>query len=233
MSENTADRNNRILSLLLVLLIVVVAVQGYYLYQAYSDTKQDGVHASINTDDPIQDKDWQLAPGAGNSNTSISPSPLLNSPFDPNGWDPFKEMEEMHKQMEQMFQGAFGRFNASPKFNSFSQGLSFNPTMDIEEHDKEYIVRMDIPGADSSKINVSIEDRVLTISGTREEEVSQQGPNAKQLRSERRLGQFERVMTLPGPVKQSEMKADYEDGVLTVTIPKDNVSSKSNTITVK
>jgi HSP20 family protein len=233
MSENNADRNNKLLGVLVGLLIAVVAVQGYYLYGIYNGNKTNGVHALMNTDDPIQDKDWQLAPGAGNSNTSSSPNPLLNSPFDPNGWDPFKEMEEMHKQMEQMFQGAFGRFNASPKFNSFSQGLSFNPTMDIEEHDNKYIVRMDIPGADSSKINVSIEDRLLTISGTREEEVSQQGPNAKQLRSERRLGQFERVMTLPGPVKQSEMKADYEDGVLTVTIPKDNASSKSNTITVQ
>jgi len=232
MSENNADRNNRILSLLLVLLVIVVAVQGYYLFQAYSNAREDGIHALINTDDQIQDKDWKLAPGAGNSSTSISPNPLVNTPFDPNGWDPFKEMEEMHKQMEQMFQGAFGRFNASPKFNAFSQGLSFNPTMDIEEHDNQYIVRMDIPGADSSKINVSIEDRILTISGTREEEINQQGANAKQLRSERRLGQFERVMTLPGPVKQSEMKANYENGVLTVTIPKDDTSSKSKTIKV-
>ena len=233
MSENNTDRNNRILGLLLVLLVVVVAVQGYYLYQAYNNAREDGVHALMNTEDQIQDKDWQVAPGAGSSGSTGAPNSILNTPFDPNNWDPFKEMEQMHKQMDQMFEDAFGRFNASPNFNMFSRGLSFNPTMDIEEHDKEYVVRMDIPGADSSKINVSIEDRVLTISGTREEEVSQQGPNAKQLRSERRLGQFERVMTLPGPVKPSEMKANYENGVLTVTIPKENTSSKSNTITVQ
>ncbi len=233
MSENNANRNNRLLWVLVGLLIAVVAVQGYYLYGIYNGSKTNDVHALVNQGEQIQGKDWQIAPGSRNSTTTVIPDSLLHTPFDPNGWDPFKEMEEMHKQMEQMFQGAFGRFNASPKFNMFSQGLSFNPTMDIEEHDNEYVVRMDIPGADSSKINVTIEDRVLTISGTREEEIAQQSPTSKQLRSERRLGQFERVMTLPGPVKQSEMKANYENGVLTVTIPKDDKAANSTTIKVQ
>ena len=233
MSEDTANSNRRILKWLVVGLIGVVAVQGYFLFQVYDEVKNDGVHALVSTDDQIQDKDWQLAPGAGNSGNLHPFSSTLNTPFDPNNWDPFKEMDRMHKQMEEMFQGAFGRFNASPQFNVFSQNLSFNPTMDIEEHDNEYIVRMDIPGADSSNINVKVEDRVLTISGTREEKVSQQDANKKQLRSERRLGQFERVMTLPGPVKQSDMKANYENGVLTVTLPKDTTASGSTRIPVK
>lgn len=236
MSDNNPPRHSRLPAVLVAFLVVVVAVQGYYLFRVYHHPKANIAYVTEDKvsppDSPSKDKDWHLAPNTGLFGEQDPFGTFFGKPFDPNSWNPLKEMEEMQKQVDRMFEQAFGRFNASPQFNGLSKGFSFSPKSDIEENDHEYIVRMDIPGTDSSKIKATIEDRTLTISGVREEQVAQQGPN-KQLRNERRLGEFERVLTLPGPVKQDGMKANYKDGVLTVTIPKDTSAPRSNTIPIQ
>jgi HSP20 family protein len=85
---------------------------------------------------------------------------------------------------------------------------------------------MDIPGTDQSKVKATLEDRTLTISGIRDEEVEHKLPG-KAISKERRLGEFERSITLPGPVKQDGMQVSYDKGVLTVTVPKDTTQPKS------
>lgn len=236
MSESSNPRHSRWLAVLVAFLIVVTAVQGYYLFRVHHQMNANIAYATENQpprgDNTARDKTWHVTPNAGTTGTSDPLGSFTNKPFDPNSWNPFSEMEEIQKQVDRMFEQAFGHFNASPKFNGFSQGFSFNPKSDVEENDHEYTVRLDIPGTDSSKIKATIADRTLSISGTREEEVTQQGAS-KQLRNERRLGQFERVLTLPGPVKQEGMKANYKDGVLTITIPKDAGTAHSNTIPIE
>jgi HSP20 family protein len=87
---------------------------------------------------------------------------------------------------------------------------------------------MDVPGAEKPKLSVTIEDRVLTISGQISESYDRKAGDHI-YRKERRSGKFERSVTLPGAVKADEMIAQYENGVLTVTVPKaaENIKSKS------
>jgi len=240
MNESSSSRHTRLLVVLVAFLVVVAMVQGYYLFRVHQQKNSNMAYAAeegaSGLNGSVKDKDWHVATPNGSGNGFIRiPDPFSTSPskpFDPNTWNPFKEMEAMQKQMDQMFEQAFGHFSASPQFNGLSQGFSFNPKSDIEENDREYIVRLDIPGADSSKIKATIDDRILTISGSREEEVSQQGVN-KQVHHERRLGQFERMLTLPGPVKQDGLKASYKDGVLTITIPKDVAPAQGKAIPIQ
>lgn len=236
MSDNNVPKRNRMLLFLVALLIVVVAVQGYYLFQVHRRLNADMISVTNGNDADSNRMSKDAGQGSAPPSALWGPQDpfgsFFNAPLDPDSWNPFDDIEQMRKQMDQMFDQTFRRFNSSPLFNQFSQGVSYNPKLDIEENDLEYIVRMDIPGADSSKINASVEDRTLTISGEREEEISQQGAG-RQLRGERRLGRFERVLTLPGPVKQDGMKANYKDGVLTVTIPKDTASPPSSRIPVQ
>ncbi len=198
MSDSNVPRKNRLLAILVAFLVVVTAIQGYYLFQVHHQVKANLAYATSN--EPPVDKDWHVA--SPPQTTQDPQGTFPNMSFDPKSWDPFKEMEAMHKQVEQMFDQAFGRFNASPQFNGLSQSVSFDPKSDLEENAQSYIVRMDIPGADVSNITTSLEDRTLTVSGVREKEVTQQGAN-KSLRHERRLGKFEQVLTLPGPVTVS------------------------------
>jgi len=224
MNEDKATRYNRLLPGLVACLLLIAAVQGYYLFRVHHQLNQNVAYAS---DRKTSGQEWHAAPPAPDPADS-----LLDTPFDPNSWNPFTEMEEMHKQMDRIFEQAFGRFGASPRFHGFLDGFTFSPKSDVEENEAEYIVRLDIPGTDSSKINVKLEDRTLHISGVREEDVTHPGAN-KHLRNERRLGKFERMMTLPGPVKQDGLKANYKDGVLTITIPKDTASQGGKTIPIQ
>jgi HSP20 family protein len=236
MSESNVSRRNKMLVFLVALLVAVVAVQGYYLFQVHHRLNADTIPVTNgNSADTnrVSNGDGQgAAPPSGVWGPQDPFGSFFSTPLDPDQWNPFDDIEQMRKQMDQLFDQTFKRFNSSPLFNQFSPGVSYNPKLDIEENDREYIVRMDIPGADSSKINASIEDRTLTISGEREEEISGQRAG-KQLRGERRLGRFERVLTLPGPVKQDGMKANYKDGVLTVTIPKDTALPPSSRIPIQ
>lgn len=134
--------------------------------------------------------------------------------------------------MDQMFNDAFGRFLQSPYFDSMWGGTSFSPSMDVEEKKGNYIIRMDIPGADKADISISIDDRELVVSGKIDETIEEQGKN--QLRKERRSGEFKRELSLPEPVKADEMEAKYEKGVLTITLPQgEELQGRARSIQIK
>jgi HSP20 family protein len=163
---------------------------------------------------------FRLAPGPQPRKQSDPFNMMTPTPLNPNAWDPFKEMEEVHKQMDRMFDDAFGRFDRSPQFSDFAQGFSFNPKSEISEDDHQYTVHIDLPGVDQSKIKAKLDGRTLTISGVYDAKVEHK-LSGKEIVKEKEVGEFERVMTLPGPAKSEGMKVNYDKGVLTITIPKD------------
>lgn len=153
------------------------------------------------------------------------PSPAQPSdPFDAfsgftDDWNPFQDMERMREHMDQVFGNAMNR--AQKEFGGFDLGRDFEfaPDLDLQEKPDEYVVHMDIPGADKSKIKINLEDRTLTVSGTRDEQ-SEDQRGGRVWRSERQIGQFQRSILLPGPVISDKMEAHYDKGVLVITVPK-------------
>ncbi len=92
------------------------------------------------------------------------------------------------------------------------------PAVDLY-HDKESVLlRAELPGMKKEDIHVSLHEDVLTLSGERRQEKQHDEKGA--LRSERFFGKFERQFTLPVRVDSSRVSATYEDGILTVTLPK-------------
>jgi HSP20 family protein len=134
-------------------------------------------------------------------------------------WDPFAEMHRMHQSMRQMTDEAFRRGDRWPFSGSAWTNLTFAPQADITETDNSYVVRLDIPGADKSTISVNLNGRVLEVAGQSTATVEQKEGD-RILRLERRAGQFARSILLPGPVESDKVEARYENGVLTVTVPK-------------
>jgi len=100
----------------------------------------------------------------------------------------------------------------------FPRGDFMKPAMNVEETDKEVIAEVEIPGFDPEKIDVTVEDGVLKISGKMEEKKEEK--ERGYWRKEIRRGSFERAVRLPVAVKEDEAKAAYEKGMLTVTVPK-------------
>lgn len=161
--------------------------------------------------------------------SSVAPSPtdLFMMPSFPDNfgeWDPFKEMHSMHDRINQMFGSAFNRFQDSSDFSKFFGEHAFSPDIDLQEKEDAYVVTVDLPGIEDSKIDVNLNGQTLSISGSMQSE-SKEDHKGKIIRQERRRGNFQRVLTLPGPVKADEMKSRTEKGVLRITIPKDSVKS--------
>ena len=118
--------------------------------------------------------------------------------------DPF---EEMNRRLSVML---------SPRL--MAEPLGWTPTVDMVDHNGEYVLTAEIPGMTEDDIEIDVEDDVLTLRGEKTES-SEQEDKDHQL-YERRYGSFERCFTLARTVDSEGVTAEYEDGVLTVCIPK-------------
>lgn len=92
------------------------------------------------------------------------------------------------------------------------------PALDVQENKDTYTVRVELPGLKREDIEVSLDDGNLTISGERKIETPAEGTEVH--RSERFYGKFSRVLTLPTAVATDKVRAQYKDGILTVTLAK-------------
>ena len=92
------------------------------------------------------------------------------------------------------------------------------PSVDISETDDNFEVRAELPGIAKDDLHVSVKDNLLTLSGEKRQE-NVDDPQTYR-RVERRYGSFQRKFTLPPEVATDDIKADYTDGVLTLSIPK-------------
>lgn len=105
----------------------------------------------------------------------------------------------------------------------------WSPMTDMSETETEYKVLLDLPGIEKKDINVNIKDHRLVISGERKKEEKEEKRDF--MRKERYFGSFYRSFTLPEPIKEDAIKAQFKDGVLEVTVPK-NEEKKSKSIKV-
>lgn len=120
-------------------------------------------------------------------------------------WSPFWEMDE------------FDRF--FDNFPTFTPSTAFVPSIDVYQTKDEVIVETPLAGIDPDKVNISIENDILTIEGKTEKKSEIE--EKSYYRKEVRYGAFHRVVALPAAVKGDEAKAAYEKGILKIIIPKE------------
>jgi HSP20 family protein len=103
-------------------------------------------------------------------------------------------------------------------FDTFSGDASWTPAVDIHEEAKQFVVRADLPGVTPKDIEITAEKGVLALRGSRNFE--QKTDDGHYSRVERVSGKFVRTFTLPDNVATDQIKAQFKDGVLELTIPK-------------
>jgi HSP20 family protein len=103
--------------------------------------------------------------------------------------------------------------------DSWPRADAFAPRMDIAENASEYEIVLEVPGVEANDFNIEFKNGELWITGEKKFE-EQQRSDKTYHRVERHYGQFRRVVSLAAPVDESRIKADYLQGVLTITIPK-------------
>jgi len=134
--------------------------------------------------------------------------------------DPWAAFDQMSQRMNGLMQHAFTF--GSPLFQNMPQsaGFDFTPAVDLEETKDAYIVKSDLPGLEKDKIDLTVKENVLTIEGVRETTNKTEDQKSGYYAQERSYGSFARSLSLPGPVDESKIVADYKNGVLTITLPK-------------
>lgn len=138
-------------------------------------------------------------------------------------WEPVREMMSLREAMDRLFDDAFTR----PL--SLSYGAYSVPAIDLYQTEDEVVVKAALPGFRPDDVQLSVENNVLTLRG---EFKPQNGQNATYHIHEQRHGSFERSIPLPVDVETDKAQADFENGILTVTLPKAE-TVKPKTINIK
>jgi HSP20 family protein len=105
-------------------------------------------------------------------------------------------------------------------FPVFPSRKAFEPEMDVYETKKDVVAKISLPEIDCDDVSVSVEDGVLVISGDFKKESEDKDKERNYWRKEIRKGSFKRAIRLPAEVDENKTQADYENGVLVVTLPK-------------
>lgn len=143
---------------------------------------------------------------------------------------------EFHRQLNRLFEDFFEDFErpgwslAWP--SSWGRWDVFTPRVDVAETDNEVTVTADLPGLDEKDVQVTVDEDMLTIRGTRKEEREEKRRNYHLI--ERSQGEFQRAIPLPPGLDTERAKAVFKKGVLTVTLPKlPEVQAKRKTIPIQ
>lgn len=139
-------------------------------------------------------------------------------------WEPAREMMTLREAMDRLFDDAFTR----PL--SLSGSNWSIPAVDMYQTDNEVVVKAALPGIKADEVQINVTGEVLTIKGETKQE-NETKEKAYHIR-EQRWGAFERSLVLPTEVVADKAKADFENGVLTITLPKAE-EVKPKTINIK
>ncbi|TDQ16411.1 heat shock protein Hsp20 [Algoriphagus boseongensis] len=107
----------------------------------------------------------------------------------------------------------------------------FSPAVDIAEDEKAYEIHVAVPGVKKSDFKIELLDGKLTISGERKQEEKKEGKNFHSI--ETQYGSFKRSFFIPEDVKEDQVEAAYEDGLLKISLPKREKKVNKSTIEVK
>lgn len=139
-------------------------------------------------------------------------------------WDPFKEMTSMPS--------LFRLPSIRDELKRMGEG-EWAPAVDLAEDDKNYTITADLPDVKKEDMKLSFENGYLTLSGERRHESEDKDSKKKYHRIERSYGSYQRRFSLPDNVDAEKISANFQDGVLEVTIPKVEKEEEKSKIDVK
>lgn len=132
---------------------------------------------------------------------------------------PNRTLRDLQREVDSIFDQFFGRDSGDE-----SPSAVWAPRTDLAETDEAFRIRVDVPGMEKDDININLQNNTLTLSGERASERKEEGEEF--VRVERAFGNFHRTFTLPDAVDHENIEATYDNGVLTINIPKTETSTR-------
>ncbi len=128
-------------------------------------------------------------------------------------WPTFGRLTNLRDEIDRLFESPLAELARTSQLFS-----GWTPPIDVYEDKDNLYVKLELPGMKKEDIELSLHDGSLSISGERKSENKYEG--ADMHRSERFFGRFQRTVSLPTPVATDKVKAQYKEGILSVTLPK-------------
>jgi HSP20 family protein len=139
-------------------------------------------------------------------------------------WDPFRDLMSIQNEMNRLFGRTYGG-----DVGESTRG-AWTPALDVFETQEKFVITMELPGVSPDDVDISVEDSTLMVRGERKFYSEQQEESF--LRIERRFGEFTRSLTLPSTADAESIQASFDQGVLTIEIPK-REEAKPRKISIK
>jgi len=139
---------------------------------------------------------------------------------------PADALTRFHQELDQSFANLFRSFGKGPlaAWPGAAGANTWRPSVDVVSHDKDYVVSVEVPGADAKDVHLEVTpDGALIVSGEKRQETSSKDGGVHRI--ERSYGAFRRVLSLPDDVDRDAIDARFKDGVLTITCPKTAVAT--------
>lgn len=130
-------------------------------------------------------------------------------------FEPFREMVSMQRQMNRLLDQMMS-IPGDPE--SFNSAIAFMPAAEINETEDTVKLRMELPGIEARDLDVKVTANAVAIVGERKQEINQEEKGIRH--SEFRYGSFQRVIPLPVRVQNDQVKAEFQNGILCLTLPK-------------
>jgi HSP20 family protein len=129
-------------------------------------------------------------------------------------WNPLQDLMLLQDRMNRLFEDTTARRAHTEETQDEFERADWTPASDIYESATGYVVAIDLPGINREALEIDVDDNRLIVRGNRTVD------ETKQHRSERPRGKFLRTFSIPGSVDQTNIGAEYKDGVLQVNLPK-------------
>ncbi|MFP4228519.1 MAG: Hsp20/alpha crystallin family protein [Salinivenus sp.] len=131
---------------------------------------------------------------------------------------PNRTVRDLQREVDSLFDRFFGRGSDE------DTSALWAPSTDLTETDDAFEIQMDVPGMSKEDININLQNNTLTVSGERAREETRDDED--RVRVERVFGSFHRTFTLPDAVDHEDIEAAYDDGVLRISVPKTEESTR-------
>jgi len=128
-------------------------------------------------------------------------------------WNPFQEIEALQRDMNELFDGLTTR-----RINGDRVGFNFVPAAEMHETPEAIDLKLEVPGLKADDLDIQVTAEAVSISGERKSETKTEEGGVT--RTEFRYGSFRRVIPLPARVQNTDVTAEYKDGILHLHLPK-------------
>ncbi|MBN1688499.1 MAG: Hsp20/alpha crystallin family protein [Candidatus Omnitrophica bacterium] len=219
MTTEHSDKKMKTLYGVIVLLLLAIVVETGILIQQQRTGSEAKSDQQVSVERGLEPSRTPVSHPANSKRQNYSPMQrFYQRSGDPYWDDPFAIAKQMQSRMDQLMSSLM---TYRPSFGtSLDDTFDFSLAIDLEDTKDAYIIRSDIPGLEKDKINITVQDNLLTIQGIRESVSQTENDQSGYFAQERSYGSFSRSINLPGPVDDTNINAKYENGVLVITLPK-------------